>query len=140
MKALARRGELDRVDRRKTQRIPGEPELKRVGLGPRPESSDANPVDRDRAAGAGRDVLGVKKHAWSLAECFASGFTGSGMKPAGPSHGKVSVIGKAGEPINFPSQRTLARPGLCSSLPTIPTGTIGVLVSIANRMNPSPNS
>ena len=69
---------------------------------------------------------------------WSRNFTGSGRKPAGPRKGKVRVMGKAGAPISRPRARMFISPGDCSSLPTMPTGTMGVSVSRARRMKPSP--
>jgi len=52
----------------------------------------------------------------------------------------VTVTGSAGKPISFPTERRFSNAGACSSEPMIPTGTMGVPVSSASRMNPSPNS
>jgi len=65
-------------------------------------------------------------------------FTGKGIKPSGPSHGKPSVSGNAGMPSRRASPDRFAKAGLLLLGADDPDRTIGVRVSSASRMKPSP--
>ena len=66
--------------------------------------------------------------------------TRGGTSPGAAAASSVGVTGSEGNPIALATDLKSKKAGACSSAPTTATGTIGVAVSSAMRMNPLPNS